>query len=277
MTSARKILVSSLILAFALGSWAFIFEPGFGHHVEIHSLKIPAWPVSLKKLKIAVLTDLHVGSPYNGLSKLRKIIALTNNEKPDLILLAGDFVIQGVAGGTFVAPEDIAPELRNLSAPLGVFAVLGNHDYWLDGARVTRALENSGIRVLTNKSVKMNFADTQFWLSGFDDSWTGKPDIEGTLQQVTDDSPVIAFTHNPDLFVDIPARVSLTIAGHTHGGQVYIPFIGRPIVPSEYGQRFAVGLIVEDGRNLFVAQGTGTSILPVRFLVPPEITILQFD
>jgi predicted MPP superfamily phosphohydrolase len=112
-------------------------------------------------------------------------------------------------------------------------------------------------------------------LAGVSDLWEGKHDVQAALQEVPESAPVIVFTHNPDVFPDIPRRVSLTIAGHTHGGQVYIPGVGRPVVPSRYGQRFAIGHIEEDERHLIVSSGLGTSILPVRFLVPPEISILR--
>ena len=106
------------------------------------------------------------------------------------------------------------------------------------------------------------------------DLWTRTPDIPGTLKDIPDDDPILLLTHSPDVFPDIPARVSLTLAGHTHGGQVNLPLVGRPIVPSKYGQRYAAGHIIEQGRHLFVSTGVGTSIIPVRFRVPPEIQIL---
>src|SRR4030095_10957928 len=107
------------------------------------------------------------------------------------------------------------------------------------------------------------------------DLWTRRPDVEGTLRKIPlDRNPIIMLTHNPDVFPDIPARVSLTLAGHTHGGQVNLPFVGRPIVTSTFGQRYAIGHITEQGHHLFVSSGLGTSIIPVRFRVPPEIVIL---
>ena len=198
-----------------------------------------------------------------------------NETNPDLVLIPGDFVIQGVRGGRFVEPETIAENLKELRARRGVFAVLGNHDWWLNGERVRRALESAGIRVLENDAARVEFdSGKAIWLAGLADLWTRRPDIPGTLAKVTDDAPVIAFTHNPDIFPNMPRRVILTIAAHTHGGQVNIPLVGRPIVPSDYGQRYAAGLIVEDGRHLYVTTGIGTSIIPVRFRVPPEITVL---
>ncbi len=116
------------------------------------------------------------------------------------------------------------------------------------------------------------------WVAGISDLWTGRHDIAAALSLVTDhEAPVILLTHNPDVFPTVPKRVSLTLAGHTHGGQVLLPFIGRPIVPSKFGQRFAAGHIVEAGRHLFVATGVGTSILPVRFRVPPAVAILTLS
>lgn len=120
----------------------------------------------------------------------------------------------------------------------------------------------------------MTRGEGSFWLAGISDFWEGPHNVQLAVQQIPHQVPIIAFTHNPDVFPEIPSRVALTIAGHTHGGQVQLPIIGRPIVPSRYGERFAAGHIVEAGRHLFVSTGLGTSILPVRFRVPPEISIL---
>jgi predicted MPP superfamily phosphohydrolase len=155
-----------------------------------------------------------------------------------------------------------------------VFAVLGNHDSWFDHDRVKRALEQNGIPVIEESAVRIETPAGPLWVAGISDLWTGVHDVQAALAAVKDDAPVILLTHNPDVFPDVPRRVALTLAGHTHGGQVRLPFIGRPIVPSQFGQRYAAGHVIEDGRHLFVATGTGTSILPVRFRVPPDITVL---
>ena len=282
----RAALAVVLVLFVALAAWAFWLEPS-SVTVRRVSLAVPRWREEQRGVKVAVLTDLHVGSPYVGLDKLRRVVERTNEERPDLILLLGDFVIGeekegggiegGVVGGTFVEPEPIAAELKNLRAPLGVYVVLGNHDWWFDGERMTRAFEGAGLAVLENKAVRVESGGRGFWLGGVADFWTRKPDIEGTLKQVSTDEPVILFTHNPDIFPDVPPRVSLTLAGHTHGGQVNLPLIGRPVVPSHYGQRYAFGHVVEDGRHLYVSGGVGTSMIPVRFRVPPEILILSLE
>lgn len=272
---ARWTLAAATIAVVALGLRAFWIEPA--------SLRISEERLSLphplrSPLRIAILTDLHVGSPFNGIEKLRDVVNRTNAAQPDVICILGDLVIQGVRGGRFVPPEAIAAELTRLRARVGVFGVLGNHDGWLDHDRVARALESNGVRLVEDTAVNLSTAAGSIWLAGISDKWTGRHDIAAAVAAVRDDElPVILMTHNPDVFPEIPDRVSLTLAGHTHGGQVRLPFIGAPIIPSEFGPRFAAGHIIEGGRHMFVATGIGTSILPVRFRVPPAISVLTIE
>lgn len=268
-----RIAAAIALAAVALAAWTFWLEPASLIVAEEHI----AVPRAIRgTLRIAILTDLHIGSPFNGIDKLRTIVNRTNDAKPDIICILGDLVIQGVIGGRFVAPEEIAAGLKHLRAPGGVLAVLGNHDAWLDHDRVQRALEQNGVRVLEEKAAKLDTPAGPVWIAGISDLWTSRHDVAAALSSVTDDTaPVILLSHNPDVFPTVPDRVALTLAGHTHGGQVRLPFVGRPIVPSRFGQRFAAGHIVEGGRHMFVATGLGTSILPVRFRVPPAITILS--
>jgi len=223
---------------------------------------------------VAVLADLHVGAPFNGMDKLHRVVEVTLAAKPDLILLAGDYVVHGVLGGTYVSPEVIAEELRPLSAPLGVFAVLGNHDHWLNARQVEDALESVGIKFLEDEAVPLTTGRCGFWLVGLSDFWEGAHRYKAAFFKPPQGAPAVAFTHNPDVFPQVPDTVAITFAGHTHGGQVYFPMVGRLIVPSRYGERYAIGHITENGRHLFVSPGIGTSILPVRFLVPPEISLI---
>lgn len=267
-------LLGLFLAGLVLGVWAFAAEPA-SLRVREYRLEIPEWPSGRAGMRVALLADLHVGSPHNGLDKLEEVVDRTNAARPDLVLIAGDLVIQDVIGGRFVPPEEIAPVLARLRAPLGVYAVLGNHDRWLDGPRVIRTLSRVGIPALEDRAVEISRGGPPFWLVGISDYWTAPHDVRRALAQVTDGAPVLVFTHNPDLFPWIPSRVSLTLAGHTHGGQVNLPLLGRLIVPSRYGERYAIGHVVEDGRHLFVTAGVGTSILPVRFLVPPEISIIR--
>ncbi len=271
-----KFVILPAALFTVLVLWAFWLEPASLRN-ETHKVQIPSWPAECNGIRIAVLADLHTGSPFNGISKLEKIVLLTLSAKPDLVLLIGDYVIHGVRGGHFIPPEASARLLGRLAAPMGVYAVLGNHDWWLDAPRVRTALESVGITVLEDASILAEHGNCRFWLVGISDFLEGAHDLKKALADLPKSGPVIAFTHNPDIFPQIPSWIALTIAGHTHGGQVYIPLVGRPIVPSQHGQRFAVGHIVEEGRHLFVSSGLGTSILPVRFLVPPEISVLRID
>lgn len=271
---SRRVLAAVLVLFALVGLWAFWLEPA-SLTVRRETLSVPRWRAEHAGLRVAVLTDLHVGSPHTGLEKLRRVVERTNAERPDLVVLLGDFVIQNVAGGRFVAPEQFAPELGRLRAAHGVFAVLGNHDNWLDGARVASALEGAGVVVLENRAARVEREGGAFWVVGVADLWTRTPDIAGALAQTSGgDDPVVLITHNPDLFPDVPERVSLTLAGHTHGGQVCLPLVGRPVVPSDFGERYAMGHVVEGGRHLYVSGGVGTSIIPVRFRVPPEVVVL---
>jgi len=262
-----------LTIGLLLAVWAVLIEPAWVVTRE-SAVPIARWPAALGPLRIVALADLHTGAPHVTVEKLRDIVAAVNATRPDLIVLLGDYVIHGVVGGRFVEPEPTAAALRDLRAPLGVFAVLGNHDWWYDGARVTRALEGAGICVLEDAAVSVTANGRPLWIAGVSDALTRRADVTRALAPVPDGAPVIVLTHNPDLFVRMPARVLLTLAGHTHGGQVNLPLLGRLIVPSHYGERYAIGHVHEHGRDLFVTPGIGTSIIPVRFRVRPEISLI---
>ena len=215
-------------------------------------------------------------------------------------------------GGGVIAPDDWARELGRLKAPLGAHAVLGNHDWWEDPAAQSRgcgptmsglALEKAGITVHENDAIRLTKQGQAFWLAGLGDQdallpfagqrsasfpgsantmtdrhqYAGVDDLPATLRRVSDHAPVVLMAHEPDIFAhmgDFADRVSLTVAGHTHGGQVRL--LGyAPLVPSRYGSRYAYGHIVEDGRNLVVSAGLGCSGLPVRFGAPPELVLIE--
>ena len=270
---ARRLILAVMLVGAALGAWAFWLEPR-SLRAEVVALTPPDWPKACDGLRVAVIADLHAGAPFVDEAKLDATVQLVVDASPALVLLAGDYVIQGVVGGTFMAPEDVARHLEPLARTAPVLAVLGNHDWWLDGPRVREALESAGITVIDNAGKLVTAGDCRVWVAGIGDLWEGKPDVDKAVEHAPDAVPIIALTHNPDVFPRIPPRVALTIAGHTHGGQVALPIIGRPVVPSAHGERFAVGHIVEDGRHLFVSTGVGTSIAPVRFRVPPLISVL---
>lgn len=249
-------------------AWSVAVEPD---RLVVHRVQVPmrGLPRVLDGFRIAALSDVHAGSPHVGREKLRRIVRTVNGLDPDAVVFLGDLVIHGVVGGHFMTPEASAAELEQIRAPK--IAVLGNHDWRLDGRRVGRALEAAGFQVLDDDVARVERGADRLWFAGLADLNTRRPDMPGVLARVPAGDPVIVLSHSPDVFPRVPARVGLTLAGHTHGGQVRLPIVGAPVVPSMFGSRYAAGLIEEDGRRLFVTSGVGTSIVPVRLRVPPEI------
>ena len=277
------VLGGGMALGTGLGGYAFAVEPRFRLLVTEWSVATPKWP-SERPLRIVILTDIHAVEPWMPASRIRAIVAQANRLGGDLIVLLGDYV-SGI-GDRFrlgrVTASEWGPPLADLAAPLGVHAILGNHDWWSDREAVEQALADAGIPLYRNRAVRIGGA-APFWLAGTDSivahplghgRFRGEDDLPGTLAQITDDAPAVLMAHEPDIFVDVPDRFAVTLSGHTHGGQVRLPFLGRPVVPSAFGQRFAYGHIREDGRDLIVSAGLGCSIAPVRFGVPPEITVV---
>jgi len=269
----KRALLLLALIGFGLGVDAFFIEPA-RLVVNRRELRLPRFPAELSGMRVALLSDLHVGSPHWGLSRLHELVSRVNAEKPDLILLAGDYLINDIWFGTHVAADPIAAELAQLHAPLGVFAALGNHDWWNDGPKVRAALEAHGVTVLDDEVRRLRFNGKEFCLLGVRDETQRVRSAQSVLDLAVPGIPLIVLVHEPDLFADLDERATLTLAGHTHGGQVDLPLLGRSVVPSRYGARYAAGHIVEGGRHLFVTTGVGTSIIPVRFGVPPEIALL---
>ena len=284
--------LSRLALAGAsIGTYALAIEPGFLLRTQYYSLTPPNWTPGLK-LRLVLIADPHLGEPYMGLSRWNRILDVANSLEGDLVLLLGDYA----AGHRFITTRvnvaDTATAATKLNAPLGVFSIMGNHDWWSDPnaqklghgpTQGQRAFEDVGIPVLENKVARLAKNDLPFWLSGTasivairkgNGRYEGRDDLPGTLAQITDEAPIIHLAHEPDLFTQMPPRVSLTLSGHTHGGQVRL--MGwSPVVPSEFGNRFAYGHIIEEGRHLIVSGGLGCSIVPLRIGVPPEITVVD--
>jgi predicted MPP superfamily phosphohydrolase len=264
--------------------------------VTRYRVRPPQWPDHMR-LSIGVIADVHAGGPVMPASRLEAIVDATNTLNPDLIVLLGDFAASHRFRTRAVAPEQWSEALGRLRAPLGVHAILGNHDWWDDRSAQRagrgpvlgrRALEKVGIPVYENDVARLVKDGRRFWVAGLGDQlallrgrrkrgrrrFKGVDDLDGTLAKVSDEAPIILLAHEPDIFPRVPGRVALTLSGHTHGGQIRC-FGYSPMVPSRFGNRYAYGHVVEDGRHLIVSGGLGCSVLPVRIGVPPEVVMVN--
>jgi predicted MPP superfamily phosphohydrolase len=225
-----------------------------------------------------VISDLHGGAPFIDIAKIDRVVAMTNAAKPDLVLLTGDYVIAHVLGGRHMPIETIVARLKGLHAPLGVYAVLGNHDHWEDADNIARVFQQAGIPVLENAHLMLPAPRNAVALVGIGDRSSGAARPRRALAGVS--GTALCFTHSPDIFPRLRPTCALTIAGHTHGGQIWLPFLGRPavaVMASRYGQKYAFGIVREDNKTLFVSSGIGTSGFPLRLGVPPEISLLTIQ
>ena len=257
--------------AAALAAWSLWIEP---RRVVVRrvTLDLPRWPARWDGFRVALVSDLHAGSVHVDEDRIARVVEITQGLSPDLIALLGDFVDDSSVGGSDVAPEAVAERLGRLRAPLGAVAVLGNHDWGVDGERVRAALRDAGIRVLENTSTRIHEG---LHIAGLADPYHRDVDVDKALADVPDDDAVLLFSHDPDLFPRVPERVALTLSGHTHGGQVAVPGARARWTPSRFGERYTGGHVVEGGRHLFVSKGIGTSRLPIRLGAPPEVVLLE--
>lgn len=268
-------------------------EPVLRLNVTRYHLTPQQWPADFP-LKIAVVADLHACDPWMSLDRIEAIVAHTNALKPDITVLLGDYVAGHRHVTRFIPASEWAPVLANLKAPLGVHAILGNHDYWDDrtvqreGQGMTvaqRALETAGIPVYENDARRLTKDGRPFWLAGLGDQLAYMParrfrpvrrigvdDLGATLAKVTDNAPVILMAHEPDVALRVPTRVALQLSGHTHGGQVRL--LGwSPAVPPRQGVELAYGHL-QTNCDVIVSGGLGCSIVPFRLGVPPEIVLV---
>jgi uncharacterized protein len=286
---------ATALAAVSLGvsTYAVAIEQGIRLDVTSYALTPPRWPDGLS-LRIAVVADIHACEPWMPVGRIAQIVALTNSLRPDLIVILGDFT----AGHPFVTgpvmPEQWGEALAGLRSRLGTYAVLGNHDWWHgpligskgdDGESVRLALRQAGIGVLENDGVRLAQDGHPFWLLGLADQLAyachrghvrGADDLSKTLSRVSDEAPIILLAHEPYVFRKVPQRVALTLCGHTHGGQVNLPFIGPRIAASGHRvSRYTYGHIVEGDRHLIISAGLGASVAPIRFLRPPEVVDIK--
>lgn len=290
-----KLAATGFASAAALLGYATVGEAMGAPRVRTHVFTPPRWTAGLK-LRLVLLSDIHTTKRWMELDRVAGICDMANGLGGDMILLLGDYVNAMDELGAPLPNDDIATCLSRLSAPLGTHAVLGNHDYWHSWnfihdprlmPKIGHAFEKAGISLLVNDALRLEKDGRPFWLAGLGDQLAfhfqhppgreddvGIDDLPATLAGISDDAPVILMAHEPDIFPGVPDRVSLTLSGHTHGGQVNI-FGWSPAMNSRYGTRYRGGHVVENGRHLVVSRGLGCTAIPVRLGAWPEIVVLD--
>src|SRR3982074_266428 len=281
--------------AFSASTTAYGFgvEPMLRLRVARYDISPPQWPADFH-LRIAVVADIHACDPWMSLQHIEAIVERTNSLKADIIVMLGDYVAGHRHVTRYIPASEWAPVLAGLQAPLGVHAILGNHDWWDDktvqregqGPTISRrAREAVAIPVYESDVKRLAKAGRPFWLAGLGDQLAylparrfppvkriGVDDLAGALGEVTDDAPVILLAHHAHAAMRVPARVALQLSGHTHGGQVRL-FGWSPVVPSRDGNQLAYGH-TRTNCDVVVSGGLGCSIMPFRLGVPPEIVLV---
>ncbi len=269
---SRRWALALLLAMLALAAWTFFVEPRWVARRDLQAT-LQKWPQG-RPLRVAVAADWHFTRKplwrVMSVERARGIVDEINAARPDLILLPGDFIAdRDFAPREHRSAEDaIAAELARLKAPLGVVAVLGNHDWWHDGPAFTRALRRRGITVLENQAQPL--PGTPLWIAGVGDHSTGHSRPADALRGIPAGAPVLVLMHDPASLLDMPPVRGLVIAAHTHGGQIYLPLVGAPVVPGAAPRAWAYGWITHGDNRMYVTSGLGVSILPVRFNMRPE-------
>jgi len=262
-----------VLAGFAVIVWTACIEPNLLITKNVN-LSIQNWHKEHNNFKIAVISDLHIGSLDINLNKVKQIVELTNKNHPDIIFILGDYDAKAIYNSN-IRQKDLIKALKGFKAPYGVASVLGNHDFKPD--KVRGMLNKTDIIVLENKYIRITKNHKIFYVVGLKDLWHYRPNVKNVVNKVKNkNNPVILLSHNPDVFPDVPDKVSLTLAGHNHGGQVYVPFLGGLFLPSVYGQRFVKGYIAENNKNLYVTSGIG-NVGPGRFGNIPEIVFITLN
>lgn len=284
-----KLIYSLALISFvclACLVYASIIEPNL-LMVTRQTLKIKNWNPAFDGLKIVMIGDVHGGS--NGITeeKIREIVTRTNEQQPDVVVMLGDYVSEWSDGSLKMPVETIASNLAGITSTYGVFAVLGNHDGDYDDDRVAAALSTNGYKVLQNEVAAIEKDGQRLRIFGMKDhlklavsGWMRISADSKKYLSTTGTGDLIVLQHSPDILPVIAGEYSISsdlrliLAAHTHGGQIRFPILGNLVVPSGFGQKYARGHIFDKGVDMFVTSGIGTSVLPLRFMVPPEIVVL---
>lgn len=239
--------------------------------VRVATIAMPDWPAGAPPQRVVLLSDIHVAGPDMPPSRVARIVQQVNALKPDVVLLAGDFVSdKTVSTKTYSSAAGLAP-LSQLHPPEGVFAVLGNHDHWRNAGDVRSALSAANVQVLDNAALSVG----PIRLGGVDDDYTGNAKLDATVAAMRSGrGSKVLLTHSPDVAPNAPKDVTLILAGHTHCGQIRLPFVGPVAYVTKFGERYNCGIKAEGSRRVVVTAGLGTSVLPLRLGAVPEIWLL---
>ena len=294
MTRGRKIqtvLISAVTIALLTLAYSYFIEPNRLVVAE-EEIAVKDWNPAFDGLRIALISDIHGGSNGASAANIRRVVETTNAQNPDLVVILGDFVSQSTTRQPIrerplrMPIREVADNLSGLSAKHGVYVVLGNHDGWYGDEEIATELRRVGYHVLQNEIAFIRQNGASFRLLGLKDhlkldSWIS---FDNTVRSVVNSYPkegqIVVLEHSPDILYilnywkHLNPDLKLMLAGHTHGGQVWLPILGAPFVPSSVGQRYTRGHVKEEGVDMFVTSGVGTSILPFRFMVPPEVAIV---
>jgi len=227
-------------------------------------------PDAFESLRIAQLSDIHHSETYSE-EQIQRAIDQTNDLSPDMVVLTGDYI---TATRRYV--PTVTKMLGALRAVHGTFAILGNHDFWVDAEWITRSLQKTGIEVLRNASTTITSKSDAIKLAGVDDLWMRQSDLKRAMKGTRSNETRILLSHNPEILPEaVDRKVDLVLSGHTHGGQVALPVIGAPHMNSYYNGKTIAGHAIEGGTQIYVNRGLGTVFAPVRLHCPPEITVFE--
>lgn len=274
----KKWIVGAALALFETVYWlnvyAWLIEPNM---LVVRRVTIVSAQWQGAPLTIAAIADTHVGSPHVDAARMGRIVRRVNRLHPDLVVLLGDYVGGHApeAGRSGAEQQEITGGIATFAAltpRYGVVGVLGNHDVWYSRTSITQAMQAAGVAALWNRNVTIGREGGDFVVAGLADDTTGDPDFTEALDGAQG-LDTIVISHSPDPFADMPRGPALMLAGHGHCGQVTIPLVGRPILPLR-NRKYGCHLVEENSKAMYVSAGIGTSIVPVRFLNPPEIVLI---
>ena len=271
MKKVSRLLLLLLTVGLAMGTFGYATAVSVPV-VRYARISFPEWPAGAPPVRALLISDIHVGGPDMPPDRLGRIVRQINTVRPDIVLIAGDLVSdRPVSTRLYSTEESIAP-LRQLRPRLGTVAVLGNHDHWRSEEAVRTALRTAGILVLDNSAASVG----PLAVGGLDDAFTDHDDPKGTVARMRDlPGAKLLLSHSPDPFANLPSDIRMMLAGHTHCGQISLPLIGPFATYSDYGNRYACGIIREGGKTLIVGAGLGTSMVPLRLGAPPDMWLIE--